>query len=265
MNIAELEQSLFELYPPSWAEPWDHIGLVCGDPNTPVETVALALDATVQTVQQASRAGAQVLITHHPVYLKAPSSFSPQSPTTPPPAACLWEAITSGVALIAMHTNLDRSADATRRLPAMLGLDPKCGIEAGRAMGAGSLGSVANLPAPTALDVFARQCRDTFGRVAQVFGRPDSTVSRAAFFTGSLGDSGEDALRARADVVVCGECGYHRALDLLGRGCAVIILGHDTSEEPLVDVLAERVAGFGFASERLLRIQGEPNWHSLDG
>ncbi len=265
MKVAELVEALFERYPRSWAEPWDHVGLAWGDPEAPVERVALALDATVETVREASAKGANLLLTHHPVYLKAPETFSPPARDVPSSAACIWEAATKGVALVSMHTNLDRSDDATGRMPRLLGLEPECGIELGRRAGEGSLGSAATLEKPMGLDAFARRCRDVFGRVAQVYGSPDATVERAAFFNGSLGDSGEDALAAGADVVVCGECGYHRALDLLTRGCAVIILGHDTSELPLVGVLKERVVELGVLPENLFCLETEPLWHCING
>lgn len=263
MSVAELEAALFDAYPRAWAEPWDHIGLASGDPAMSVTRVALALDATAENVRRAAQAEAQVLLTHHPVYLKVPKAFSPASPQTPAAAACIWESISQGVALIAMHTNLDRSAEATAALPRRLGLDPRCGIEFGRKSGDGALGSVADLSQGLALDVLARRCRDAFGRVAQVFGDAAAYVRRCAFFTGSLGDCGEAALTVGADVVVCGECGYHRALDLLERGCAVIILGHDASEAPLVDILTECARTLGFASDSLVRVDGEPLWHSL--
>ena len=135
MKVSELVEGLFERYPQSWAEPWDHVGLACGDPDARVERVALALDATPQTVREAADFDAQVLLTHHPVYLKAPTTFSPPSCQTPSAASCMWEALTKGVALVAMHTNLDRSDDATGRLPRLLGLEPECGIELGRRPG----------------------------------------------------------------------------------------------------------------------------------
>lgn len=265
MKVSELVEGLFERYPQSWAEPWDHVGLACGDPDARVERVALALDATPQTVREAADFDAQVLLTHHPVYLKAPTTFSPPSRQTPSAASCMWEALTKGVALVAMHTNLDRSDDATGRLPRLLGLEPECGIELGGRPGEGSLGSVASLEHGLTVDGLARRCLGKFGRVAQVYGSPDAPVRRAAFFNGSLGDNGEDALAAGADVVVCGECGYHRALDLLTRGCAVIILGHDTSETPLVGVLEERVMELGVSPKNLLCLGTEPLWHSVDG
>lgn len=264
-TVGRVEASLFEAFPRAWAEGWDKVGLSVGDPAAPVSRVALALDATPRAVELAARAGAQALVTHHPAWLEMPGAVSPASSGAPQASATVWEAVRLGVALVAMHTNLDRSPRATGRLPRMLGLEASLlGLEPGRAAGEGGFGSLAPLPGDGwALDELARRCLAAFGRVAQVFGDGGRACRRAAFLTGSAGSLGELALAAGADVVVCGECGYHRALDLAGRGCPVIILGHDASELPLVDVLGERLEEAGLARERLARVDEGPAWHSV--
>ncbi len=262
-TVGTLERTLFEVFPASWAEAWDHVGLAVGDPLARVCRIAVALDATAANVVRAAEEGANVLLTHHPVCLEAPRLIAPRASGSPLASACLLEAVSRGVACIAMHTNLDRSPRATGRLPRMLGLIPSCGIERGRDEASGRLGSVADLGDGVTLDGFALRCRAVFGRVAQVYGDGSSAVRRAAFFTGSLGSCGEDALAAEADVVVCGECGYHRALDLVERGCAVIIVGHDASEAPLADLLAEELAACGVPAGSLVRLDDPCTWHEL--
>lgn len=262
LTPARVEELLFEAFPRRQAEPWDRVGLSVGDPDAPLSgPVALALDVTVESVRAAHAAGAGLLVTHHPCFLDPPARVGP---SFPPPGPAVWEAARLGVALVAMHTNLDRSRAATGRLPELLGFSGvRCGIEAGRAPADGALGSVCDLPAGTTLEALAGRCRDVLGAVAQVFGEAGRAVGRAAFFTGSLGSCGADALAAGADVVVCGECGYHRALDLLAQGCAVIILGHDVSEEPLVDLLTRALEERGVAPERLVRLGRTGAWHPL--
>lgn len=75
MIVAELERALLARYPKTDAEPWDHVGLSVGDPAVEITGVACALDATEANVLRAQEAGANVLLTHHPVYIKAPEAF----------------------------------------------------------------------------------------------------------------------------------------------------------------------------------------------
>lgn len=264
MSVQELVQRLLETFPATWAEPWDKVGLLAGDERAMVRRVAVALDATRSSVCRAAEHGANVLVTHHPVCLEAPVPLASPAPNAPLPATCVWEAVRKGVSLVSLHTNFDRSARATAKLPQMLGLTPICGIEAGRAKERGRLGSVAELEMPMSLDAFATRCREVFGAVAQVYGVSTDRVSRIAFFTGSMGSSGDDALASGANVAVCGECGYHRAIDLCERGCAVIILGHDVSELPLADELARAVVEAGVPPQHCIRLEEKPRWFVPD-
>ena len=84
MIVAELERALLARYPKTDAEGWDHVGLSVGDPAAEITGVACALDATEANVRRAQEAGANVLLTHHPVYIKAPEAFCPVGYRSPP-------------------------------------------------------------------------------------------------------------------------------------------------------------------------------------
>lgn len=83
MIVSELERALLTRYPKADAEGWDHVGLSVGDPNAEITGVACALDATVANVHRALEAGANVLLTHHPIYIKAPEAFVRRIPRVP--------------------------------------------------------------------------------------------------------------------------------------------------------------------------------------
>ena len=117
MIVAELERALLARYPKTDAESWDHVGLSVGDPAAEITGVACALDATEANVHHAQEAGANVLLTHHPIYIKAPEAFCPSDSTRPQCSAALYEAARCGVSIISLHTNLDRSLE-NGRLPA---------------------------------------------------------------------------------------------------------------------------------------------------
>ena len=79
----------------------------------------------------------------------------------------------------------------------------------------------------------------------RVWGEADHPCRTIAILGGSLGDFGELAIAAGADVIVTGEAGYHVAQDLALRGLPVILLGHDRSEEPFVDILMNSAVDAG--------------------
>jgi hypothetical protein len=107
------------------------------------------------------------------------------------------------------------------------------------ARNAACLGMVSDAPSAETLGSLAARCAQTFGRVPRVWGAADKPVSRVATSTGSAGSLLSAAASVQADVLVAGEVRYHDAM--AAGGVAVIELGHDVSEWPLVTVLADAV------------------------
>lgn len=127
VTAGQLADALAWRFPLAWAEPWDHVGLLIGDPAMRVSGAFVTLDATAEAVARAHACGAEVLVTHHPPYLEPPARIAPG----PGPAGTLEAAVRLGVAVISMHTNVDRSPEGAAALPALLGLDAEGPLESG--------------------------------------------------------------------------------------------------------------------------------------
>lgn len=93
-------------YPPERAEDWDRVGLVCGDPRAEVRRILLAVDPVLPVVDEAVAAEADLVLTHHPLFLRGTSSVA----TTTPKGRVVHRLISNGCALYAAHTNADAPA-----------------------------------------------------------------------------------------------------------------------------------------------------------
>ena len=89
MVVGDLERELLRKMPASDACSWDRTGMLVGDPMDIVRGVAVALDPTIHAVEKAHAQGANVLLTHHPVFIDAPDAFMPQAAMLP----VLWYAV----------------------------------------------------------------------------------------------------------------------------------------------------------------------------
>ncbi|ODU04652.1 MAG: Nif3-like dinuclear metal center hexameric protein [Pseudonocardia sp. SCN 72-51] len=105
--------------PPRLAADWDAVGLVCGDPDDEVRRVHFAVDPVVETVDEALAAGADLLVTHHPLLLRGVHGVGADTPK----GALLHRLIRGGAGLFTAHTNADSAAPGVSdALAAAIGL-----------------------------------------------------------------------------------------------------------------------------------------------
>ncbi|MFN2517602.1 MAG: Nif3-like dinuclear metal center hexameric protein [Jatrophihabitantaceae bacterium] len=102
-RLADLIAVLDGWFDPQWAQPWDAVGLVCGDPDGPIERVLLAVDAVPATVAEALSTHSQLLLTHHPLLLTPVHGV----PADDPKGALVHRLIRADVACFVAHTNAD--------------------------------------------------------------------------------------------------------------------------------------------------------------
>jgi dinuclear metal center YbgI/SA1388 family protein len=104
-RLADVTAALDALYPPSLAESWDAVGLVCGDPDAPVSRVLFAVDPAEVVVREALTGSYDLLVTHHPLYLRGTTSVAADDPK----GRMVHALVRGGCGLFVAHTNADRA------------------------------------------------------------------------------------------------------------------------------------------------------------
>ncbi|HPD17344.1 MAG TPA: Nif3-like dinuclear metal center hexameric protein [Planctomycetota bacterium] len=102
-SVATVVEALHTIAPPSLAESWDNVGLIAGDPAAPCRRVLVCLDVDAALVRRAARAGAQLIVSHHPPLFAPLHKITADTPS----GSLLLGAARAGVALAAAHTNYD--------------------------------------------------------------------------------------------------------------------------------------------------------------
>ena len=105
-RLADVIAALETAYPPALAQGWDAVGLVCGDPDDEVRSVLVAVDPVPETVDETLDAGAQLLLTHHPLLLRGVHGVGADTPK----GALVHRLVRGGAALFTAHTNADAAA-----------------------------------------------------------------------------------------------------------------------------------------------------------
>jgi dinuclear metal center YbgI/SA1388 family protein len=104
-TLADVVAVLDGLYNPAWAESWDAVGLVTGDPGQPVKKILFAVDPMRVVIDEAIEGGFDLLVTHHPLLLRGVNSVA----ATTPKGRVIHDLIKSGTALHVCHTNADNA------------------------------------------------------------------------------------------------------------------------------------------------------------
>lgn len=118
-SLRQVVAALDARYQPSWAEPWDAVGLVCGDPDAPVGRVLFAVDPVAAVAAEAHAIGADLLVTHHPLFLRPVHGIA----ETGAKGRLVSGLVRAGIALFVAHTNADvASPGVSDALAEVLGL-----------------------------------------------------------------------------------------------------------------------------------------------
>ncbi|HSM73318.1 MAG TPA: Nif3-like dinuclear metal center hexameric protein [Desulfobacterales bacterium] len=245
--VEDICQVMEAIAPARLAESWDNVGLQVGHRRWPVATVMVALDPLTAVVAAACRAGAGLLVTHHPLIFKPLQRLDLETPL----GAIIAMALEHRLAIFSAHTNLDSAADGLNDLLARrIGLTLEGALSPLDVPSAGSLerasreglGRVGLLPAAMTLEALARQVQTRIPAARVRFaGERDLLVKRVALCSGSGGSLLEVFAGSGCEAFISGDLRYHDARWAEENGRGLIDIGHFASEHLVVADLAQRL------------------------
>ncbi|MEU9126533.1 Nif3-like dinuclear metal center hexameric protein [Kitasatospora sp. NPDC048540] len=252
-KLSDVITVLEEVYPPRWAESWDAVGLVCGDPGAEVERVLFAVDPVQAVVDEAVEWGADLIVTHHPLYLRGTTSVA----ATTFKGRVVHTLIRAGIALHVAHTNADHAdpgvsdalADAVGlRVTGPLVADPT--DPEGR-RGSGRIGL---LEPPLPLSAFAAQVAAGLPATAtgvRVAGDPERMIGRVAVCGGSGDSFLAEARAAGVDAYLTADLRHHPVSEATEAApIALLDAAHWATEWPWL----------GLAASELLTVANRNGW-----
>lgn len=211
-TLSQVIEAMEALWPLSLQAGWDASGVVAGRPDQVIERIHWAVDPVQAVADEAIAYGADLVITHHPLFLRPVTSMA----ATSFKGKLLHTLVENSCALITAHTNADAAVGGVSDVLAeILGLEelvPLAETEDG--LTEEGIGRVGTLPSALRLEDFATRVFGSLPAVAggvRVAGDPDGLVSKVAI-TGGAGDSLFDQVRLHeADVYITADLRHHPA------------------------------------------------------
>lgn len=225
VTVGDVYAFLDEWAPFSAAESYDNVGLLLGSPDAAVSGILVSLDCTRRAVARAAEAGANLIVSHHPVI------FEPLRRMEYPSAVA--DAVAAGVSVISSHTNLDLSpGGVSDALCHAVGLSDVGATESGLRVGFTEERSPAGFAALVGT-VLGCRVRYTEGK---------SPVRKVAVCPGAGGSFLREAREAGCDALLTGEAKYSAYTEAADLGMTLVGAGHYETERPILPVLRDKLA-----------------------
>ena len=268
MILKELTKVFDTIFYKNLALDWDKTGLRVGNIQKDIRKILITLDLTDSVIQEAIRAKADLLLSHHPLLMEPIDSFLDSNSL----GSKLLEIIKNSMAVYTAHTNYDIMPEGLNAIFAKkLGLagikaaclEPACVSEAHPSeetayvisrienkLAEGGLGIIGELDVPVKLPVFFKKVKENLAisgfrwiagknrsKMTGEFQRESATVKKILVINGSANSFTQRIAVSDfdCDVVIVGELNYYSALEITESGKIIIEIGHGDSEKFAVE------------------------------
>lgn len=233
-TVGDIIQFMEALAPRSLKMDWDNVGLNCGSRSTPVTKVLVALDPFEHVCQEAADWGAQLLLTHHPLIFRPIPMVTDDAAIT----RGLMTLVRHNISHFCAHTNLDRAQGGINDvLAAALGLENVAKLENDE----WEMLRCGHVPEQD-LETFLATIKEKLGCAGLRYCDGGKKVRKVAVGGGGCADGLMTAIEAGCDTFVTSDVKYNGFWDAYEQGLNLIDAGHFYTENPVVAVLAEKIA-----------------------
>jgi dinuclear metal center YbgI/SA1388 family protein len=126
LPLSSLLDAMEQIAPARYAESWDNVGLLVGDPRQTISGVMLTIDYTPEVACEAAGAVCDAIVAYHPPIFDALKRVTASDRAS----AAIYDAIRRGVAIYSPHTALDVADGGTNDVLAdILGLKDRAPLK----------------------------------------------------------------------------------------------------------------------------------------
>ncbi len=236
LKVTDIINIMEKIAPTQLKESYDNVGLMVGDKEAMVSKVLVALDCTLEVIDEGKKLGVDMILTHHPLIFKKPSSIT----TDTLQGRKIIELIKNDINLYSSHTNWDAVENGFNDTIVSI-----LGFGHGEIMDINSLGKntgvgrIVKLEEEKSLKYIIEIVKDqlNIGKTRYT-GELHKKIKKIAIINGSGEDYFERAIELGADLVITGDTTYHFVSDYTEMGLSILDIGHFNSEWPVLVYLS---------------------------
>lgn len=259
-------KDLMENYAPlSLKESYDNVGLMVGDLECEVTSILVALDCTLEVIDEAIEKGCNTIVTHHPLLFIKPKCIT----TDTLQGKKIIRLIKNDINLYSSHTNLDIIKGGLNDIIAeLLGYKQWDIIEpitlSNNAEKQG-IGRMVTLDKPITLSELCSTVKNAL-QISHLryAGNESMLIKKLAIINGSGEDYFEASKKQGADCIITGDTSYHYVSDYAEEGIGIIDAGHFETEWPTMKVVAkilkEKIEELGYNNSVIIAKTSKPSY-----
>lgn len=243
--IKDIDKIMEQHAPARFKESYDNVGLMLGDKESEITSILVALDCTLDVIQEAKKKDCNLILTHHPLLFKKPTNITTDTLL----GKKIIELIKSNINVYSSHTNLDSVKGGINELiMEIIGFNKyytispsERGNDNDRTTG---IGRIAEFDEAITLEEMCEKVKESLNIPFLRYSGDDSMkIKKVAVINGSGQDYFNVARRLGADCIVTGDTTYHYVSDFNEEGIGIIDAGHFDTEWPAMKFIAKWLKG----------------------
>lgn len=250
ITVENIYREIDSMAPFCTQEKWDNSGLLVGDMAMPADKIYISLDISNESVLAAKNAGAQLMVSHHPVIFSPLKNIGTNDP--------VWQLIQAGIAAICVHTPLDIAEEGINaRLYDMLKEKLLLGEIKDTLCGSG-FGWIADSECEMDADDMAQLLRKAFGCSTVRYCKGSRPIRRIALCSGSGGSFLGGLAAQGCDALITGDVKHDCWYTAKNAGISLFDCSHYHTEKIAVELLAEKLSAAFPQAEIICDKLGDP-------
>lgn len=236
VTVKDILNNLEELAPISLKMDFDNVGHLVGCKDDEVSRVIVALDITDEVIDEAISEGAQLIVSHHPLFFGLKNVVSDDLT-----GRKIIKLIQNGISAICMHTNLDAAEGGVNTC-----LSKACGITEPIKLynRPDNIGYYGEIEAPMEFNEYLSFVKSALSTNGLRYVDSCKVVKKIAVVGGSGGDDMDRAIELGCDTFITADLKYHKFIAAKESGLNLIDGDHFCTENVVVPALEKRLSEY---------------------
>lgn len=243
LTVKDITKIMENYAPSKFKEDYDNVGLMVGDKNDKVTGILIALDCTLDVINEAIEKNCNLIITHHPLLFRKPSTVTTDTLL----GRKIIELVKNNINLYSSHTNLDSVRDGVNeQVMKILGFESYTTMDLSNCRDIGDnltgIGRIAKLQSPMLFGELIHKVKESLELpMVRVVGNEEKVIKKVAVVNGSGQDYFVLSKKMGADCIITGDTTYHYVSDFNEENFCVIDAGHFNTEWPAIKIIAQHI------------------------